>query len=603
MNKYKEKLLTEVQEGKRGSVYPALRKLGLRPGISTNRWFQLPNHVENCLNPTQSAELIADHFSAISQEFQPLCIDQLPPNIICYLNDPTSIPPNLSTTEVFKRIIKSKKPNSKVPGDLEPRLVKAFPNLLSFPVTQIFNEIIQSATYPRCWKVEHQVPIPKTENPLSEDHLRNIAKTPYFSKVFESFVADWLLVHIKPFLDPNQCGMKGLSTTHYLIKFLHFVHSSLDKKKPQAVLAAYVDLSKAFNRTDHGLVIQDLYDMHTPAWLLRLICSYLSDRSMILSYDGAVSTQRPLPGGCPQGAFLGGIIFMIKFNGALLRPPIPRPVNFEHQAVKFVDDGSIATSIDMKATLTLDSTNRPRPLNFNERTGHTLPPHLNPLQYFISDLENFAVANKMSINGPKTNVMLFNCARKWAFPPEVFFSNGSMLQVVEKVKLVGIMITNDLKWEENTKYLCTKARQKLWLLRRMKGLELSDLQMLDVYSKEIRSILEMCVPVWHPGLTRKQSRNIESIQKLAFRIILSHRYISYNNALSVFGVKTLEERRVELCKNFALKNSKSEFSFFEIKEKTVNTRSSAVKVQEYKCNTARFEKTSLPYLCKLLNQK
>ena len=152
----------------------------------------------------------------------------------------------------------------------------------------------------------------------------------------------------------------------------------------------------------------------------------------------------------------------------------------------------------------------------------------------------------MSINGPKTNVMLFNYPRKWAFPPEVFFSNGSMLQVVDKVKLVGIMITNDLKWEENTKYLCTKARQKLWLLRRMKGLELSDLQMLDVYSKEIRSILEMCVPEWHPGLTRKQSRNIESIQKLAFRIILSHRYISYNHALFVFGVKTLEERRVEL---------------------------------------------------------
>jgi len=37
LNKYKEKLLTEVQEGKRGSVYPALRKLGLRPGINTNR--------------------------------------------------------------------------------------------------------------------------------------------------------------------------------------------------------------------------------------------------------------------------------------------------------------------------------------------------------------------------------------------------------------------------------------------------------------------------------------------------------------------------------------------------------------------------------------
>ena len=44
LQKYKDKLLTEVQEGKRGSVYPALRKLGLRPGTDANRWFQLPSH-------------------------------------------------------------------------------------------------------------------------------------------------------------------------------------------------------------------------------------------------------------------------------------------------------------------------------------------------------------------------------------------------------------------------------------------------------------------------------------------------------------------------------------------------------------------------------
>ena len=65
-----------------------------------------------------------------------------------------------------------------------------------------------------------------------------------------------------------------------------------------------------------------------------------------------------------------------------------------------------------------------------------------------------------------------------------------LFNVVEKVKLVGIMLTIDLKWEENTKYLCGKARQKLWLLRRMRGLQLSDVQMLDVYFKEIRFILE-----------------------------------------------------------------------------------------------------------------
>ena len=45
--KYYAKIELEVTEGKRGSAYCALKKLGLRPGETTQPLFQLPNHVEN----------------------------------------------------------------------------------------------------------------------------------------------------------------------------------------------------------------------------------------------------------------------------------------------------------------------------------------------------------------------------------------------------------------------------------------------------------------------------------------------------------------------------------------------------------------------------
>ena len=77
---------------------------------------------------------------------------------------------------------------------------------------------------------------------------------------------------------------------------------------------------------DHCLVVEDLYDMHTPAWLLNIVISYLSDRSMFLTYNNCQSTKKMLPGGGPQGAYLGGLIFIIKYNGAFLRPPVPRPI-------------------------------------------------------------------------------------------------------------------------------------------------------------------------------------------------------------------------------------------------------------------------------------
>ena len=224
-------------------------------------------------------------------------MSKLPPNVQLFLQkSDQSLAPKLSSYDVQCRIIKAKKPNGLVPGDLPKKLVQKCAKTLGFPVSLIYNKITECAEYPKQWKIEHQIALPKIYPPETEDELRNLAKTPFLSKVYESFIGGWLLPIIQPFLDPGQCGLKGLSITHYLIKLLQFVHSTLDLKQPHAVLAACIDPSKAFNRVDHTLVIQDLYDMHTPAWLLRIVISYLSDRSMYLTYNGEQSSLTKLPG-------------------------------------------------------------------------------------------------------------------------------------------------------------------------------------------------------------------------------------------------------------------------------------------------------------------
>ena len=494
--KYIEKIKMEVSEGKRGSTYPALKKLGLRPGEITNHGFLLPGHADQNLSPAQSAELIAEHFSRISQEYEPLNVANLPPNVRLFLdNQDQELAPTLSPYDVYCRIMKAKKRNSLVPGDLP-----TFASNLSVPVSAIYNQISHSAVYPYQWKIEHQIPLPKVFPPASEEELRNISKTPFLSKVYESFVGGWLLPIIQPYLDPGQCGLRGSSITHYLIKLLNFVYSTLDLKQPHAVLAACVDLSKAFNRVDHTLVIQDLYDMHTPAWLLKILISYLSDRSMYLTYKGAQSSKKLLPGGGPQGAYLGGIVFIIKYNGAFLRPPVPRNIvgpvrGSKSEKVKFVDDGTVAVSIDLKKCLEPDTVERPRPLNFRERTGHILPGENNLLQYFLKDTEEFVAENNLVINKQKTKVMLFNKSRKWDFPPQLQFNDDTPLEYISETKLVGVILSDNLSWHKNTLYICQKAREKLWVLRRMVSLRLDTSQMFDVYCKEIRSLLEFAVPV------------------------------------------------------------------------------------------------------------
>ena len=66
-------------------------------------------------------------------------------------------------------------------------------------------------------------------------------------------------------------------------------------------------------------------------------------------------------------------------------------------------------------------------------------------------------------------------------------------------KLLGVIVSEDLKWDKNTRYICDKARQKLWLLRRSLKFDLSYQELFDVYTKEVQSILELGLPVWHSG--------------------------------------------------------------------------------------------------------
>ena len=83
--KYMNKIKSEVTEGKRGSTYPAIKRMGVGPAEPTQAGFQLPAHAELNLSSAQSAEIIAEHFSKISQEYSPLNVSKLPPNVQLFL--------------------------------------------------------------------------------------------------------------------------------------------------------------------------------------------------------------------------------------------------------------------------------------------------------------------------------------------------------------------------------------------------------------------------------------------------------------------------------------------------------------------------------------
>ena len=535
-------------------------------------------------------------------EYDPIDITKFPPNLkdsLASINK--SNVPNVSEHDVYCKIAAAKKPNSSVPGDWPKKVVQEFSCELALPVTLIFNSILRTLEYPRQWVIEYQIPLPKTNPPESVEDLRNIAKTSFFSKVFESYLSDWLMPIVRPYLDPNQFGLKGGSINHYLILLLRFIHQNLDLKDPHAVAVALIDLSKAFNRVSHQLVIEDLYDMHVPPWLLQILISYLTNRSMVLSYNGATSSPRSLPGSSPQGTFLGIFLFIVKFNGAALRPPIPRlPVNSCHAV--YIDDLSEAASVNLRKLEFLPDS-RPRPLRECERTEHFLPTD-NVLQSQLENIKIFTDQNQMVLNERKSKVMLFNKSKNFIFPPEFSFSNGgAILECVEETLLLGVKINTNLKWASNTRYIVKKAMQKMWLLRRLKSLKIDNNIIFDYYVKEIRPIVEFGAVVWHSGLTEAESRDLERIQKLGLKIILAGSYQSYTHALSTFNIQSLEERRLILCTNFAVKLycSDRRRQFFDEARTDPRTRSKTPLVKEQFSRTKRCQLAPHNFLARLVN--
>ena len=175
--------------------------------------------------------------------------------------------------------------------------------------------------------------------------------------------------------------------------------------------------------------------------------------------------------------------------------------------------------------------------------------------------------------------------------------------MAQEVKLVGVIVDKALSWQKNTDYICRKATQKLWTIRRLKKLCLDTFTLLDVYKKEVRSILELAVPVWHSGLTKRQAAQIERVQKMAFRVILDNSYTNYETACTLLNLEPLEFRRTQLCINFANKDLRKENSIFTRTAGQPKTRAVPKKVKEPKCRTKRYQNSSIPYLSRLVNMQ
>jgi hypothetical protein len=509
------------------------------------------------------------------------------------------------------------KPKSAVAGDVPRDIIKQFTFDYAKPAAKIFNHIIQSAQWPQQWKTEQTIVLSKCKlkMPQNEEDLRTVSKTQWLSKVLENILGDFILPVVDQYLDPGQCGgLKNSSISHYLVKLLDFVHRTLDRRTPHAVVLSVEDLSKAYNRGSHQLIIEDLHAMHLSPWVLSLLCSYLGGRSMVLSYgladqghQQARSSRRPLPGGFGAGTFLGGLLFIIKFNGACLRPPIPRPFSGNKAIqLKYIDDSTQAATVNLKKSLKPDPQIRPQPLKYNERHQTILKPEEDILQAELDRFFDWTIKNKLPINRKKCLTMKFSRSRNYDFPMEFTIGSSAILEERTTLKILGIQIQANLRWNEQINQMITRASRTSWVIRRMRALGVDKVTLVEYWKSEGRVHLEMACPVWHSSLTRAQSRSLERCQRVAMAAIVGHWALSLTDQLQELGLERLDSRRVKICDRFArttATKSRHKDIFTVAADRHPRPVKASRKFVEPITRTAGYKKSAVPYLTRLLNNQ
>ena len=91
------------------------------------------------------------------------------------------------------------------------------------------------------------------------------------------------------------------------------------------------------------------------------------------------------------------------------------------------------------------------------------------------------------------------------------------LELVDEMRLLGVIIQSDMKWTANTEYMMERAYTKVLVISRLKGLGAQTSELVDMYRKQVRSVLELAVPAWNGAIKNSDKTDIERVQKCALQ--------------------------------------------------------------------------------------
>ena len=226
------------------------------------------------------ANLVNDGFPSPMKDFQPLTQKHTVDS-----NLPSESTLIVTAASVFKKLSDINPTKAQGPDEIPGWLLKENADLLTNPVQDILNTSHKEGRLPSVWKEANIVPIPK-KRPIFDinKHLRPISLTPLLSKLAEKYVVE---VFVKPAvlakIDSQQFGtIPNSSTTHALFDMTHSWLNSTDGNGATTRVVLF-DFRKAFDLTDHTILVNKLCSYSLPSQVLSWIVDFLQESQQSVS--------------------------------------------------------------------------------------------------------------------------------------------------------------------------------------------------------------------------------------------------------------------------------------------------------------------------------
>jgi hypothetical protein len=377
---------------------------------------------------------------------------------------------NLFTEEEIKNGLSKLKPKkaSGVDG-LPAETLKSATEILSYPLTLLFNYILVKQEYPIDWAIGLLSPLHKKGDKTNPDNYRPITVRPAFSKLYEILIHNRLefIADILQDQDKYNGGFKkGSQTTDNMFILTSCIQKQQVMKRPLYI--AFIDFRKAFDLVDRTLLFEKLNKNGKGGKLLKVIQDMYSKTRSHIKLNGVITDAFEESIGVAQGGVLSPYFF-VQFLSDL------HDYLDKSSGIRLGDD-EILMHLLWADDLILLSTSS------------------SDLQNQLDNLAHYSSLWRLIVNIIKTKILVYGDK-----DPPIFHLGNNVIDTTTQYQYVGCIFSDQQGFQANIEHIKKQASKAIHsVYGNCKPLgQIPPILACSLFDSLVSPILEYGSPVWY----------------------------------------------------------------------------------------------------------